>query len=117
MKTIPALYILSKGRVAAISKKDGSIIWEVKLKEYVGSGSAYSFGQITAEAGKIYVGTTGILVCLDAKDGSLVWKNDLKGWGYGFVSIAGAGNDSSAAAAAAAASQAASTAAAVAATS
>lgn len=116
MKTTAALYILSKGRVAAISKKDGTIIWEVKLKEYVGSGSAYSFGQIMVEADKIYVGTTGILVCLSAKDGSLVWKNELKGWGYGFVSMAGAANEAGAAAAAAA-SQAATSAAVVATTS
>lgn len=116
MKTTPALYILSKGRVAAVSKKDGSIIWDIKLKQYVGSGSAFSFGQILAEGDKIYVGSTGILVCLNAKDGSLLWKNELKGWGYGFVSMAGAGNEAGAAAASAA-SQAASTAAVVAATS
>jgi outer membrane protein assembly factor BamB len=114
MKTTPVLYILSKGRVAAISKKDGSIIWEVKLKQYVSSASAYSFGQITVEDNKIFIGTSGIMVCLNAKDGSLLWKNELKGWGYGFISIAGASND--AAAAAMASTEAAATAGAVAAT-
>jgi outer membrane protein assembly factor BamB len=107
MKTTPALYILSKGRVAAINKKDGSILWEVKLKQYISSASAYGFGQITVEDNKLYIGTSGILLCLHAKDGSLVWKNELKGWGYGFVSIAGAGNEAAAAASAAAASTAA----------
>lgn len=102
MKTIPALYILSKGRVAAINKKDGSIIWEVKLKQYLNGSFSYSFGQITVEGNKIYIGTNGILICLNTKDGSLIWKNELKGWGYGFVSIAGAGNEAAAAAEAAA---------------
>jgi serine protease inhibitor ecotin len=48
-----------------------------------------------------------VLLCLDAKDGSLLWQNTLKGWGYGFVSMANAGNEAAAAAAISAASAAA----------
>lgn len=90
MKKIETMYIFSNGRVAAISKKDGSIIWEVKLKEHLSSGMAYSIAQISVEDDKIYVGISGILLCLSTKDGSLIWKNELKGWGYGFVSMANA---------------------------
>lgn len=97
------LYILSKGRVAAISKKDGSIFWEVKLKDYANvSSTSLGYGQISVENNKIYIGISGLLFCLNAKDGSLVWFNELKGWGYNFISIAGAGNESAAAASAAA---------------
>lgn len=106
------LFILSNGRVAAINKKDGAVVWEVKLKEYLSRGMTLSFGQITVEGDKLFIGSTGILLCLRTKDGSLVWKNELKGWGYNFVSIANSGND----AAVAAASQAAASAAVVAAT-
>ena len=105
------LYILSNGRVAAINKKDGSIIWEVKLKEFAGS-MARAIGQITVEGDKIYVGSGGILLCLSTKDGSLIWKNELKGWGYNFISFANINNDAvgaSAAQAAAAGTAAAST--------
>jgi len=101
MKPSSHLFILSNGRVAAINKKTGDIVWEVKLKEYVGSSLTYSFGQISVEDNKIFVGTTGILLCLSTKDGSLVWKNELKGWGYGFVSLGNAGNDATSAASAA----------------
>lgn len=94
MKTIKVLYILSNGKVAAINKKDGSIVWEIKLKTYVGKSLNYSIGQITVEDDKLYIGVTGILICLNTKDGSLVWLNELKGWGYGFVSIGNAGNES-----------------------
>ena len=107
MKTVNVLYILSNGRVAAISKKDGNIVWEVKLKEYVKSSMLASIGQITSEGDKLYVGVAGILLCLNAKDGSLVWKNELKGWGYNFVSMANTGNDAAGAAQQAAAMQAA----------
>lgn len=107
MKKNNNLYILSGGRVAAISKKDGSIIWEVKLRQYLSSSVTISVGQINFEDGKLYIGGSGVLLCLDAKDGSLLWQNTLKGWGYGFVSMANAGNEAAAAAAISAASAAA----------
>lgn len=89
MKKTP-LYIFSNGRVAAIDKKSGDILWEVKMKEYVSATVAYNIGQLMAEGDKLYLGVAGIILCLSAKDGSLIWKNELKGWGYNFVSIAGA---------------------------
>jgi outer membrane protein assembly factor BamB len=104
MKKKEAMYIFSNGRVAAISKKDGSIIWEVKMKEYVKTSMSYTVAQITVEEDKIYVGVSGILVCLSTKDGSLLWKNELKGWGYSYVSIANADGQSNTTASAAAAS-------------
>ncbi len=101
------LFILSNGRVAAINKKDGAIIWEVKLKEYLSSAMTLSFGQINVEDNKIYIGASGILLCLSTKDGSLIWKNELKGWGYQFVAMANVNNDALSAAAISAASSAA----------
>lgn len=90
------MYIFSNGRVAAINKKDGQITWEIKLKEYV-KATSYAVGQINVEGDKIYVGVSGILLCLRTKDGSLIWKNELKGWGYHFVSMANVGNEANAA--------------------
>ena len=92
------LFILSKGRVAAINKKDGAIIWEVKLKAYLSTAMTLSFGQIQVEDNKIYIGANGILLCLSTKDGSLIWKNELKGWGYQFVSMAEVNNTAASAA-------------------
>lgn len=91
------LYIFSNGRVAAIDKKNGEIIWEVKLKEYVTSSMSHAVGQISLENDNLYIGVSGILVCLSAKDGSFKWKNELKGWGYHFISMANAGNEANAA--------------------
>ncbi len=92
------LFILSGGRLAAINKKNGEIVWEVKLKAYLTVKMTLSIGQISVEDNKIYVGSTGILLCLSTKDGSLIWKNELKGWGYNFVSMANVTNDAAAAA-------------------
>lgn len=97
------LYILSSGRVAAIDKGNGEIVWEVKLKEYAGGAVSHSIGQIALEQGKLYIGCAGILLCLSANDGSLIWKNELKGWGYQFISMANVNNDAAGAASYAAA--------------
>jgi glucose dehydrogenase len=98
MKKLQVLFILSNGRVAAINKKDGTIVWEVKLRKYLSSSVAMAVGQIHFEDGKLYIGVSGIAICLDAKDGALVWKNDLKGWGYNFVSMANVGSEAAASA-------------------
>ena len=47
-----ALFILSNGRVAAIDKKNGEIIWEVKLKEYLTRSMSLYYGQISVEDNK-----------------------------------------------------------------
>ena len=98
MKQSDVLFILSTGRVAAISKKDGTIIWEVKLKDYGLGGMTHHVGQIMVEKNRIYVGCAGLLACLDTKDGSLIWKNELKGWGFNFVSMANVNSDAAGAA-------------------
>ncbi|WP_346236275.1 PQQ-binding-like beta-propeller repeat protein [Niabella insulamsoli] len=85
------LFIYSNGRVAALDKKSGDIVWEVKLKEYVKTTTSYAVGQLALEGSKLYVAVSGIVVCLNAENGSLVWKNELKGWGYAFVNMTGEG--------------------------
>ena len=107
MKQKDYLFVLSNGRVAAINKKDGTIVWEVKLKEYLTSNMTLTYGQITVEGDKLFIGSAGILLCLSTKDGSLIWKNELKGWGYSFVSMANVNNEAVSAAAASAAAAAA----------
>ena len=107
MKKKDYLYILSNGRVAAINKKDGSIVWEVKLKAYLSAATALTYGQLTVENDKLFIGASGMLLCLSTKDGALVWKNELKGWGYNFVSMANVNNDAASANIAAAANAAA----------
>lgn len=102
MKQKNTLFIFSNGRVAAIDKKTGDIIWEIKMKQYAGRSMSFSYGQIFAEDGKVYVGSAGMLFCLNAKDGSLLWKNELKGWGYQFVALANMGNEGAIASASAA---------------
>ena len=99
MKQNNLLFILSNGRVAAINKKDGEIVWEVKLRQYLSNTVSNAVGQINVEDNKIYVSVFGIVICLNTKDGSLIWKNELKGWGFQFVSMANVNNEATVAAA------------------
>ncbi len=87
------LYIFCTGRVAAIDKKTGELRWEVKLKTLSKKIYASAHGTIVEEGEKLFIGCSGFLICLNKKDGSLLWMNELKGWGYGFVSIAGKTDD------------------------
>jgi len=98
MKKTEHLFILSNGRVGCINKKTGELIWEVKLSQYLSQKMSLTIGQISVENNKIFVGSTGVLLCLDSKDGSLIWKNELKGWGYNFVSMANVHNEAASAA-------------------
>ncbi len=107
MKKNDTLYILCDGRVAAIDKKTGEIKWEVKIKEYVKGAMSFSIGQLMVDGDKLFIGSSGILLCLQAKDGSFLWKNELKGWGYGFISMGDIHNESLQAAQAASAQHAA----------
>jgi outer membrane protein assembly factor BamB len=99
MKKQNHLFIFSNGKLAAINKQNGEIVWEVKVKTYLTNAVSLVYAQLQVEGDKIYLGTSGILLCLSTKDGSLIWKNVLKGWGYQFVHIAGADNSANIAAA------------------
>lgn len=104
MKNKNRLFIFSNGRVAAIDKKSGEIIWEIKVKQYLGQSMRYYYGQITVEDDKLFVASSGMLLCIAAKDGSFIWKNELKGWGYQFISMANASNEAAVASSGSAAS-------------
>jgi outer membrane protein assembly factor BamB len=86
-----SVYIFSFGRVAKLNKQNGEIVWEIKLKD-LGITSYNAFGDIRHEGEYLFIGISGHIICLTENDGSLVWKNDLKGWGYNYISIA---NDTS----------------------
>jgi len=69
-----------KGKVTAISKSDGKILWVTEL-----SGAQYV--TMTADATRLYACTYGKLFCLDISTGEILWKNGLSGYGYGVASL------------------------------
>jgi outer membrane protein assembly factor BamB len=87
------LFIYSHGKIAALKKVDGSIVWEKALKEYGLKTMATTAGILKLEDNKLYLAVYGFLICVSAKNGDLIWKNELKGWGYNFIDICIAEND------------------------
>ena len=45
MRNKNMLFIFSNGKVAAIDKKSGDIIWEIKIKDYTNQSMHYYYGQ------------------------------------------------------------------------
>ena len=60
-----------------------SRMWSTHLK-----GS--QFVTVAVDGGNVFAATYGHLFCLDPSTGYVRWTNELKGFGYGLVSIAGA---------------------------
>ncbi|MFN0243386.1 MAG: PQQ-binding-like beta-propeller repeat protein [Planctomycetota bacterium] len=86
------IYAGIRGHVVAIRTSDGEIHWSTKLKK----GS--SFVPIVHDGQKVYAASGGEITCLDAASGDVLWRNPLKGYGTGYVALAGAGFPVSAAA-------------------
>jgi outer membrane protein assembly factor BamB len=49
------------------------------------------FVNLVLQDGNLYAAASGELFCLDPAGGQIRWHNELKGLGFGLVSIAGAG--------------------------
>jgi outer membrane protein assembly factor BamB len=87
------LYVGIKGCVLALRKSDGTIAWRTELAR----GS--SFAPIVQDGARLFAGSGGEITCLDCEGGKVLWHNPLKGFGTGYLAIAGGGFPTSAAAA------------------
>lgn len=80
------VYVGIKGRVVALSRARGQIIWSTKLGgALVGGGG---FVHVVVDGDYLYATTQGVISCLDAVTGKVRWFNELKGCGFGIASIA-----------------------------
>jgi outer membrane protein assembly factor BamB len=78
------IYLGIKGSVIAVDAADGREVWAQKLK-----GS--DFVNVVLDGNDLFATTHGEVFCLAPRTGKLRWHNPLKGYGWGLVSIAGAG--------------------------
>jgi outer membrane protein assembly factor BamB len=72
------------GHVLALDRATGQEVWRVKLK-----GS--DFVNVAVDGRDVFATSRGQLYCLDISSGAIRWQNELKGLGWGLVSIAGSG--------------------------
>jgi outer membrane protein assembly factor BamB len=91
MKATDHVYAGIKGSVLALSRTDGSVVWQARLK-----GSSYvALASMAPTDTEILASTNGEVFCLDAATGALRWHNPLRGWGTGltFLMVPGAAPD------------------------
>jgi outer membrane protein assembly factor BamB len=76
------VYIGIKGRVLALDRRTGDLMWGTHLK---GSG----FVCVQRDGDLILAATAGEIFAISPKTGDLQWHNPLKGYGVGFASVVG----------------------------
>ena len=77
------LYAGIRGKVTALNKRDGNILWTTKLPGGIGD----DFVTLTCDDTLLYAAVRGEVHCLDILTGNLLWTNKLKGYGDGTVSL------------------------------
>lgn len=78
------IYLGIKGSVIAMNAATGEQLWTVHLK-------SSEFVNVVLDGDNLYAATQGEIFCLDPQTGVGRWHNQLKGFGWGLVSIAGEG--------------------------
>ena len=74
------LFVGCSGRIAALKRATGEILWQHKLSQ--------GFVSVFLDRGSLYVGCMGHLWCLDPVTGGQRWHNDLPGFGHGSIGLA-----------------------------
>ncbi|MGB8353032.1 MAG: PQQ-binding-like beta-propeller repeat protein [Chthoniobacteraceae bacterium] len=77
------LFVGIKGKVTAINKRDGVILWTTKLSGGLGD----DFVTLTCDDTMLYAAARGEIHCLDITTGNVLWINRLKGYGIGVASL------------------------------
>ena len=75
------LYVGLKGRVLALDRSTGEVVWESKLK-----GSQMVTMPIENDC--IFASTQGEVFCVDLATGAQIWKNTLPGMGMDLACLA-----------------------------
>ncbi len=83
MKIRDLMVIGIKQHVIAVSRADGQILWSTKLDSGRGGGLV----TVLSDDKRVFAHFGGHLHCLEISTGRLLWSNELKGYGYGFVSL------------------------------
>ncbi|MDP1587896.1 MAG: PQQ-binding-like beta-propeller repeat protein, partial [Prosthecobacter sp.] len=77
-------------RVAALHRDTGEIQWDWKAP----AGSSYT--NLLLDGDRLIVSVSGYTYALDPLTGKQLWMNEMKGFGYGVVSLASVHGSSSA---------------------
>lgn len=79
------VYVGIKGKVVALSRTTGEIVWSANLDAgFLNT----AFVHVVVDGDDVFATTQGEVSCLDAATGQIRWQNPLRGYGLGIASIA-----------------------------
>jgi hypothetical protein len=99
------LFLGLNGRVAALDRDSGEIVWEWTAKDPDKHRAVGGYMTLLVDQGQLFVSANGYTYRLDPVTGTELWANPLRGWGFGPAALATSTAASQQATAAAAAAQ------------
>ncbi|MBE7490678.1 MAG: PQQ-binding-like beta-propeller repeat protein [Planctomycetes bacterium] len=87
LKTPEHIVLFLNGNVVRVDPLTGQVLWVTRQPK----GIHARFATIVIDGDMVLVGANGHIFALDIEDGRVLWLNELKGMGYGLVTVATAG--------------------------
>jgi outer membrane protein assembly factor BamB len=82
------LFLALNGRVAALDRDSGEIIWEWVAKDPDKHRAVGGYMTLLVDQGQLFVSANGYTYRLDPLTGAELWANPLRGWGLGPAALA-----------------------------
>jgi outer membrane protein assembly factor BamB len=82
------LFLGLNGRVAALHRDSGEIIWEWTAKDPDKHRAVGGYMTLLMDQGQLFVSANGYTYRLDPLTGAEQWANPLRGWGFGPAALA-----------------------------
>jgi len=88
MHTKDLLFLGLNGRVAALDRESGEIVWEWTAKDPDKGGAVGGYMTLLVDQGQLFASANGYTYRLDPITGDELWANPLRGWGVGPAALA-----------------------------
>lgn len=82
------LFLGLNGRVAALDRDSGEIVWEWTAKDPEKQRAVGGYMTLLVDQGELFVSANGYTYRLDPLTGAELWANPLRGWGVGPTALA-----------------------------
>jgi outer membrane protein assembly factor BamB len=82
------LFLGLNGRVAALDRDSGEIVWEWAAKDPDKRWAVGGYMTLLVDQGQLFVSANGYTYRLDPVTGAELWANPLRGWGFGPTALA-----------------------------
>ena len=82
------LFLGLNGRVAALDRNSGEIVWEWTAKDPDKNRAVGGYMTLLVDQGQLFVSANGYTYRLDPITGDELWANPLRGWGVGPAALA-----------------------------